>query len=56
MDNACYLSWGSWKIKNETSDPGQDFHRFTVWRRQRLADKERQELEAADHERKAKRR
>lgn len=37
MDNRCYLSWGSWKIKNpDNSDPGAQFHRFTVWRRENL--------------------
>jgi len=56
MDNACYLAWGSWKIKNETDDPGADFHRFTIWRQDKLAEKERAEHEAAEHERRAGRR
>ena len=45
MDNACYLAWGTWKVKHgESGDPGHDFHQFTRERRAKL-EKAQQEAE-----------
>ena len=56
MDNACYLAWGSWKMRHgESDDPGADFFAFTIWRRDYLEARERAEQAAAEAERRTKR-
>ena len=53
LDNACYLAWGSYKLKNplEDGDPGAQFQRFLVWRRQRLEDQAKADREMDEVER-----
>lgn len=41
--NACYLAWGSWKLRQQpTNDPGGDMQRYVSWRRGEMARKERE--------------
>jgi hypothetical protein len=47
LDNKCYLAWGSYKLRNplEDGDPGAQFHRFLGWRRDRLEELARAEVD-----------
>ena len=46
LDNKCYLSMTSWKLRNPDtqSDPGAHYRKFVAWRRESLAEKARREV------------
>ena len=47
LDNKCYLSMTSWKLRNPDtqSDPGGHYRKFIKWRQDGLAERERKEAE-----------
>ena len=51
LDNKCYLSMTSWKLRNPDtqSDPGAHYRKFIAWRRDSLAEKAQRAVNSPHH-------
>ena len=48
FDNKCYVSWTSYKLKHESSDPGGQYRAFIAWRKQSLDSRASKEMGEID--------